>query len=143
MSADAFDAEYGLDGLYGESALKRCRSSRWEIAVDLVGRDVMQSTRWRRTASSTVGPDDIVPDEGFGVGQGVVDVRFRGEVNHCVGVGHQLVHQDRVGYVALDNSHRILCCRQRFAAAAVQVSASRTVIRTCGRSPVCCARSSH
>ena len=120
MSAAAFVDEYGLDGLYGVASVNRCGLVELEIAVHLVGRDVVQPHAvLAHRLQHGVGPDHVGVQERFRVGERVVDVRLGGEVHDGVGLGDQLVHQFGVGDVALHQPDVVLDGRQRFAAARV------------------------
>ncbi len=94
--------EYGLDGLYGVDSVNRLGFVERQIAVHLVGRNVVQPHPVpAHRLQHRVGADDVGVQERLGVGQRIVDVRLRGEVHDRVGLGNQLRHQLGVGDVAL------------------------------------------
>ena len=107
-SEPALEAEYGLLGLYGVSSVNRCGVVELEVAVHLVGRDVVEAgpvppgrLEQRERA------DQVGLHERRGVGQRVVVVGLRGEVHHRVVLGHQRLHHRRVGDVPDDQAHPV------------------------------------
>ena len=90
-------------GVVGSGFGELCRIVQLEVAEDLVGGDVVVAsavlTDCFQEAEST---DEVSVDERFGVGQGVVVVRFRSVVNDSVCLADQFVSQLAVGDVAYD-----------------------------------------
>ena len=90
-------------GVVGSGFGKLCRIVQLEVTEDLVGGDVVVAsavlTDCFQKAEST---DEVSVDERFGVGQGVVVVRFRSVVNDSVCLADQFVSQLAVGDVAYD-----------------------------------------
>ena len=120
MSAAALVDEYGLDGLYGRRLGEPRRVVELQIAVHLVGRDVVQphpvaAHRLQHGERA----DDVGAQERLGIGQRVVDVGLGGEVHDGVGLGDELVDQFGVGDVAVHQPDVVLDRRQRLAATRV------------------------
>ena len=89
----------GCRGGFGEL----CRIVQLEVAEDLVGGDVVVASAvltdcFQKTEST----DEVSVDERFGVGQGVVVVRFRSVVDNSVCLADQFVGQLAVSDVAYD-----------------------------------------
>lgn len=99
----------GAGRLVGVIWLEPTQLVQGEVAVDLVGRDVMVAdVVLARRLEETVGADDVGLDEGLGVLDAVVVVGFRGIVHDGVVTGNQLVEELLVAYVTHDQFDAIL-----------------------------------
>ena len=97
----------GDDGLYGVFSVNRCGIVELEVAVHLVGGDVVEPRAVpARRLEQRVGADDVRVEERPRVVQRVVVVRLGGVVHDGVGVGEQLVDERGIRDVALDEARR-------------------------------------
>ena len=104
----------GSKGCTGCRSVNRLRIVQLEIAVDLVGRDMVQARhRAGGPPREAVRADDVGVQERFGIRKGVVDMGLGGEVDDRVGVRDQVVEQLGVGDVALDQPDVVLHGFQR------------------------------
>ena len=130
--------EYGLDGLYGVASVNRLRFVERQIAVHLVGRDVVQPHPVpAHRLQHGEGADDVGVQERLGIGQRIVDVGLGGEVHDGVGLGDELRHQLGVGDVALHQPDVVGDRRQRFAAARIRQRVEHRHRPRCSRTALC------
>ncbi len=87
-----------------------------EVAVDLVGRYVMQPHPvGAHRFQNGEGAHDVGVQKRLGIGERIVDVGFGGEMHHRISLGDQPRHQLRIGHIALHQADVVLHRRQRLA----------------------------
>ncbi len=113
--------EYGLDGLYGVPGVNRAGTVQLEIAVHLVGGDVVQPDPvCAYRFQDREGADDVAVQERLRIRDRVVDVGLGGEVHDGVRLADQRAHQLGVGDIALHQPDTVGHRCQRLLAARVR-----------------------